>query len=54
MTTAWQDCSGLLGDKTELRQRVNQDGFGMFRGLVPKKDVLDLRRLILEMFNDRG
>ena len=54
MTTAWQDCSGLLGDKTDLRQRVNQDGFGMFRGLVPKKDVLDLRRLILEMFNDRG
>ena len=50
----FQDMSALAEDVDALRRRMDEDGFGLFRGLVPKDEVLELRRLILRMFDARG
>ena len=50
----FQDISALAEDVEALRRRLDEDGFGLFRGLIPKDEVLELRRLILRMFEARG
>jgi hypothetical protein len=51
---AFRDLSALVGDEEALKQQVEQDGFGLFRGLIPQAPILELRRLILENFRCRG
>ena len=50
----FEDLSGLAGDKEALRRKIDEDGFGLFRGLIPEEEVLELRRLILRMYQARG
>jgi ectoine hydroxylase-related dioxygenase (phytanoyl-CoA dioxygenase family) len=50
----YQDASPLLKDVEALRQKVDEDGFACFRGLIPREAVLELRRLVLQIFAHRG
>ena len=48
------DDSPLLNDAASLRARLDEEGYAVFRGLLPSADILELRRLILEQFDARG
>ena len=50
----FEDISALAEDVEALRLQMNEDGFGLFRGLLPREEVLQLRRRILGMFQARG
>ncbi len=50
----FKDISALAEDVEALRRKMDEDGFGLFRGLIPRDEVLELRRLILRMFEARG
>jgi hypothetical protein len=44
----------LLARPSDLRARMDADGFVFFRGLLPRDDVLALRRVLLECCRDGG
>ena len=50
----YQDASPLLEDAEALRRQVDEDGFACFRGLLPRDAVIELRRLVLQIFAQRG
>ena len=50
----YQDASPLLDDVETLRRQFDEDGFACFRGLIPTEAVLELRRLVLQIFAHRG
>lgn len=44
MTAEFTESSALLDDPAALRARFAEDGYLFFRGLVPRDDVLEVRR----------
>ncbi len=46
--------NGLLDRPADLRARMDRDGFLFLRGLLPRLDVLEVRRAILECCRDAG
>ena len=52
--TEFCDLSVLADDEGGLRQQIEKDGFGLFRGLIPVEPILEMRRTILELFQRRG
>ena len=48
------ESNSLLDDPASLRKRLRDDGYLFFRGILPQKDVLDLRRQILEICEQTG
>ena len=50
----FEDLSGIAEDRVALGRKIDEDGFGLFRGLIPREEVLQLRRLILRMYQARG
>jgi hypothetical protein len=49
-----RDANELLGDPEALRQRMDDDGYLLFRGLVGRETVLEARREILLKFATIG
>jgi hypothetical protein len=43
-----RDCNALLGNATGLRERMDEDGYLLVRGLVNREKVLNARHTILE------
>ena len=50
----FSESNSLLGDPPGLRRRLRDEGYLFLRGILPKHDVLDLRRQILEFCRDAG
>ena len=46
--------NGLLGDREALRQRLDEDGYLYFSGLLDREKVLRLRRKMLVALRDAG
>jgi len=44
----------LIGDATALQRRLRRDGYLFFRDLLPREEVLDLRRRMLEACAEAG
>ncbi|MDH6140348.1 MULTISPECIES: phytanoyl-CoA dioxygenase family protein [Kitasatospora] len=44
-----RDSSELLGNRTALRARLDEDGYLLLRGVLDQQDVLDLRRRYFEL-----
>lgn len=53
-TAEFRDLSGLVEDEPALRNQIEADGFGLFRGLIPVEPILEMRRTILAQFQGRG
>jgi len=49
-----QDCTSLLNSPLELRRFADEEGYLFFRGLLPRQDVLDVRREILQIAKKHG
>ncbi len=48
------ESNDILSNPVELRRRLWREGYLFFRGLLPREEVLDLRRHILELCDDAG
>ncbi len=48
------ESNDLLGDAAGLRKRLNDDGYLFVRELLPRDEVLELRRQILEFCREAG
>ena len=48
------ESNNLLNDPPALRRRLRHDGYLFLRGILPKDEVLDLRRQILEICAEAG
>ena len=46
------ESNSLLGDPSALRKRLRDEGYLFLREILPKHDVLDLRRQVLEFCKD--
>jgi len=52
--TPFTDSTPLLGDEAALRARAECDGYLFFRALLPREDVMDVRRDLLRVVEDAG
>ena len=52
--TPFIESNDLLGDAAALRRRMREEGYLFFRDLLPRDQVLDLRRRILEFCAEEG
>lgn len=50
----FKNATPLLDDPPALRERAQQDGFLFFRGLLPRAEVMNLRRQFLEILDRHG
>jgi hypothetical protein len=50
----YEDLTDLLHQPAKLRARAQEEGLLFFRGLLPKEDVLEVRRDILQVCRDQG
>ncbi|MGH7143471.1 MAG: phytanoyl-CoA dioxygenase family protein [Planctomycetota bacterium] len=48
------DSTNLLREPGALREQAREDGYLYFRGLLPRQELLDLRRKILELAHEAG
>ena len=48
------ESNALLNDPADLRKRLRTDGYLYFRDILPKEEVLDVRRQILEICEQAG
>lgn len=48
------ESNGLLNEPADLRKRLRTDGYLFFRDILPKQEVLDVRRQILEICERAG
>lgn len=48
------DSTDILHDAEALRARSDEDGYLFFKQLLPKADILNLRRQFLEIIRDHG
>ena len=54
LPAAYEDVTSLLEDPSALRGRGRRDGLLFFRGLLPRKDVLEVRRDMLGVCRAQG
>lgn len=52
--TGFADSTDILDDAVALRARAAEDGYLFFRGLLPREEVLALRRQFLEIIQKYG
>src|SRR5262245_9401714 len=48
------ESNDILNDPTALLRRLRRDGYLFVRGLLPREDVLDLRRRVLQFCDEEG
>lgn len=48
------ESNNLLGDPSALRKRLRDDGYLFFRDVLPKDEVLQVRRQVLEICQEAG
>jgi hypothetical protein len=54
ITLGYTDSTALLDDPEALRGRAAEDGLLFFKGLLPRKEVLELRRQFLQILDKYG
>jgi len=48
------ESNNLLKNPSRLRKRLRDDGYLFLKGILPKKDVLEVRRKVLEICEENG
>lgn len=48
-----EDCSSLLETPAKLRQVVDEQGFGLLRGVIPKEKILAARAVVVETLRNQ-
>ena len=46
------ESNNLLKNPSKLRKRLRDDGYLFLKGIIPQKDVLDVRQKVLEILNE--
>ena len=54
VTEPFTDCAAFLHDSKRLKEFAYSNGYLFFRGLLPSKEILELRNEILQVFARHG
>ena len=52
ITSGFINSTPLLNDPEALRERAEQDSFLFFKGLLPREDVMNVRKQFLEILSE--